>query len=264
MIKRIVTLCICIAFLIFTFVYRKTWREESIDSLSIAKLLLLAKEPLGQTMYVWGGGWNEEDTGAGIEARRLGVSPLWAEFAEKQNENYDYNDTRYQIHLGLDCSGYIGWLVYNLLETCDGKEGYVTKSSDMASSLAKKGLGELTLAAQVTDWQAGDIMSMDGHVWMSLGMCEDGSVVLIHATPPGILLSGTKLADGSDSMAVQLAKKYMSDSYPKWYEKYPKTACGYSYLMESDRMRWSEAVLSDKQGLRNMAAQEVLKWLFGY
>ena len=37
--------------------------------------------PVGSTMYVYGGGWNEADTGAGIEAVTLGVSAEWAEFA---------------------------------------------------------------------------------------------------------------------------------------------------------------------------------------
>ena len=55
-----------------------------ISTPSLAKLLLLAKEPLCNTMYVWGGGWNEADTGAGLEARSLDVSPAWASFASKQ------------------------------------------------------------------------------------------------------------------------------------------------------------------------------------
>lgn len=235
---------------------------EPIEPHSIARLLLLAREPLGQTMYVWGGGWNEEDTGAGVEARTLGVSPAWAEFAAKQDANYDYDDTRYRIHDGLDCSGYIGWLVYNLFETQDGEEGYVMKASDMAADFAIRGWGDYTGAERVYDWKAGDIMSMKGHVWMSLGMCEDGSVVLLHASPPGVILSGTRLEDGSVSQAELWANEYMSTYYPEWYEKYPVVGRDYNYLTDSDRMRWSEDVLSDEQGLREMSAEEVLQWLF--
>lgn len=230
--------------------------------LSIEHLLFLAKEPLGKTMYVWGGGWNEEDTGAGVEAVTLGVSPIWEQFTEEQDAEYDFNQTKYQIHNGLDCSGYIGWLVYNLLETENGKEGYVVKSSEMARFLAKKGLGEYTESTQVKDWKPGDIMSMKGHVWMSLGSCEDGSVVVIHASPPGVILSGTSLPDGSESMAVKLAKKYMKENYPKWYEKYAVKACEYKYITDSDRMRWSEDILKDTYGLREKSAEEVLNWIF--
>ena len=230
---------------------------------SIERLLLLAKEPLGKTMYVWGGGWNAEDTGAGAEAVTLGISPAWEKFAGKQDADYNFNENRYQIHNGLDCSGYIGWLVYNLLESENGKEGYVVKSSEMARFLAQKGLGEYTESRDVKNWKPGDIMSMKGHVWMSLGSCEDGSVVVIHASPPGVTLSGTLLPDGSESMAVKLAKKYMKKNYPKWYKKYGVKACEYKYLTDSSSMRWDITCVEDIQGLQKLSAGKVLEWMFG-
>ena len=230
---------------------------------SMERLLLLAKQPLGKTMYIWGGGWNEEDTGAGTEAVTLGVSPKWEKFALKQDKNYDFNATRYQIHDGLDCSGYMGWLVYNLMETEDGKPGYVVSSSKMAKFLAEKGFGEYTESSKVEDWQLGDIMSMEGHVWMALGSCEDGSVVVLHASPPGVTLSGTVLSNGDESKAVKLAKTYMKKYYPKWYEKYGVKACGYEYLTDSDQMRWSEELLKDRYQLRRKKAEDILEWMFG-
>lgn len=229
---------------------------------TIEKLLLLAKDPLGKTMYVWGGGWNEEDTGAGIEAVTLGISPAWEEFALKQDADYDFNETRYQIHHGLDCSGYIGWLIYNLMETVNGKAGYVVSASKMAEFLSEKGFGEYTENTLVKDWQAGDIMSMDGHVWMSLGMCKDGSVVVLHASPPGVTLSGTLLPDGSESMAVALSNQYMRQYYPQWYKKYSVKPCEYKYLTDSGRMRWYPEIVSDVQGIREKGAEEVLQWMF--
>ena len=48
-------------------VYRKSTLKE---------LLLTALQPVGSTMYVWGGGWNEADTGAGPDAVTIGVSAL--------------------------------------------------------------------------------------------------------------------------------------------------------------------------------------------
>ncbi len=94
-------------------------------------------------MYVWGGSWNEEDTAAGIEACTIGVSPRWAEFAAMQSAHYNYRYTRYQIHDGLDCSGYVGWAVYNTFESENGREGYVVKSTNMAKNFADRGWGEL-------------------------------------------------------------------------------------------------------------------------
>ena len=233
------------------------------DTKSLLGFLQIAVQPVGQTMYVWGGGWNEEDTGAGAEAVTLGVSPAWAEFAAKQDETYNYQETRYQIHDGLDCSGYVGWAVYNVLESENGKEGYVLSSTKMAEEFASRGLGEYIPAKEMTYWQAGDIMSMKGHVWIAVGACEDGSVLLLHASPPGVIFCGTELADGSKSLAVSLAEHMMQTYYPEWYAKYPECSRPHSYLTNSSAMRWSREVLSDKEGLAGMSAEEVVFVLYG-
>lgn len=230
---------------------------------SVGDFLLTALKPIGNTMYVWGGGWNEEDTGAGIEAVTLGVSSRWAEFAAMQNASYDYQTTRYQIHDGLDCSGYVGWCIYNIMETENGKEGYVMKASQMAENFAQRGWGNFARVEEVTDYKAGDIMSMDsGHVWIVVGACEDGSVVLMHSRSPGVRIAGTALPDGSKSEAVYLAEKYMSTYYPQWYNRYPDCKANASYLTTSTAMRWNGETLSDEEGLTEMSAEEVLKWMF--
>lgn len=230
---------------------------------SLAKLLLLAKQPLCHTMYVWGGGWNEADTSAGIEARSLGLSPNWASFAAKQDSSYDYRTTRFQIHDGLDCSGYIGWLLYNLFETENDREGYVFPAHTVARELAARGFGTFTPAEQVTDWQAGDILSSHDHVWLSLGMCKDNSVVMLHATPPGVILSGSKLKDGKgESLAERLAASYMKTYYPNWYARFTMHSRDHRCLLESARLRWSRDVLQDTEGLRGRNANEVLQFLF--
>ena len=83
-------------------------------------------------------------------------------------------------------------------------------------------------------------MSKEGHVWMVVGQCEDGSVVLLHSTPPGVSLAGTLLEDGTKSQAVQLAEAYMSRYYPEWYSKYDGYGKDYSYLTDSSRMIFSQ------------------------
>lgn len=228
---------------------------------TIYNLLLTAIEPLGHTMYVWGGGWNEEDTAAGEEARSIGESLRWREFSDMQDGAYNYENTRYQIHDGLDCSGYVGWMIYNVFETTDGEPGYVGKATKMAEEFAGKGWGSYTPAGSVTDWKPGDIMSMKGHVWLSLGMCEDQSVVFLHASPPGVILSGTLLADGSRSRAVELAEHYMQTYYPDWYARYPECARAYQYLTDSGQMRWNET-LADEEKMQEMTAEEALQMLF--
>lgn len=229
---------------------------------TIANLLMTAKQPIGQTMYIWGGGWNEEDTGAGVEAVHIGVSSTWSEFAAAQDAGYDYKNTRYQIHNGLDCSGYLGWIVYNVFQQVDGETGYVMKATTMAKTFAEYGWGTYTPAGKVTDWEPGDVMSMKGHVWLSLGMCEDGSVVLMHASPPGVRICGTNLADGSKSQAVAVAESYMQTYYPDWYAKYPDCAETISYLSDSSQMRWNAQTLSDAEELQNMGAVQILEFLY--
>lgn len=224
---------------------------------SLLDFLRIACLPVGQTMYVWGGGWNEEDTGAGIEAVTLGVSPAWADFAEQQDTSYNYKETKNQIHDGLDCSGYIGWAVYNVLETVNGKDGYVLSSTKMAEEFANRGLGEYIPAQEMRHWQAGDIMSMKEHVWTVVGMCDDGSVLLLHSSPPGVSFCGTELADGSKSMAVLLAEQIMGTYYPEWYRRFPKCAVPQLYVTESSAMRWSREVLSDEEKIAEMSAEEV-------
>ena len=213
-------------------------------------------------MYVWGGGWNEADTGASIEAVTLGLSERWAAFAKEQDSGYNYKDHRYQIHDGLDCSGYVGWAVYNVMETENGGNGYVSSSTGMAQALADRGLGEYISREDMDRWLPGDIMSMKGHVWISLGMCGDGSVLLLHSSPPGVIFCGTALADGSDSQAVKLAQTIMSTHYPDWYARYPDCSRPASYLEKSSAMRWNTNVLADEEGIRQMSAEQVVNLLF--
>ncbi len=229
---------------------------------TIENLLRTALAPVGNTMYVWGGGWNEEDTGAGTEAVTLGVSPRWAEFAAMQDASYDYNRTRYQIHDGLDCSGYIGWCVYNVMEQESGKTGYVGKAKDMALAFSKYGWGSFTEASEVKDWKAGDIMSMKGHVFMVVGACSDGSVVFVHSSPPGVSMAGTLQKDSSRSEAVELAEQYMSTYFPDWYAKYPNCEREYTYISTASAMRWNRETLADEEGLTELPAKEVLERIF--
>ena len=70
-------------------------------------------------------------------------------------------------------------------------------------------------------FQTGDIFSMNGHVWICLGKCEDGSLVILHSTPSdsingqgggGVQING--VGDSENCQAVKLAEKYMSQYYP--------------------------------------------------
>ena len=233
---------------------------------TLKKLLQTGLQPAGSTMYVWGGGWNKADTGAGTAARTIGVSPKWKKFFNKQTSAYDYRTTRYQIENGLDCYGYIGWCIYNIMNTESGKKGYVMLAQNMAKNFAKRGWGSYRSADSVRNYRAGDIMSSSGHVWMVVGQCNDGSVVLLHSSPPGVQLAGTPTPSGkTNSRAVKLAATYMKKYFPKWYRKYPDCSVSYQYLTQYAQMRWDvsgKGVMSDPEGYRNTNANQILKDLF--
>lgn len=229
---------------------------------TLENLLRTALLPVGNTMYIWGGGWNEEDTGAGIEAVSFGVSPKWKEFADRQDSDYNVKEHRYQIHDGLDCSGYVGWIIYNVMETEENKEGYVTKSTDTAGHLANLGLGDFYDTNREKTFLCGDIVSMKGHVWISLGTCADSSVLLLHSSPPGVRFSGTRLPDGSQSQAVSLAQQVMETYYPDWYARYPACDVSADYLENVSLLRITDTVFPDADKLRALSPEELVTFLF--
>lgn len=240
--------------------------SETAQTSTLKKLLQTGLMPVGRTMYVWGGGWNKADNGAGTAARTIGVSPRWEQFFQKQTVSYNYQNTRYQIEDGLDCSGYIGWCIYNIMNKKNGKEGYVMPAQNMAREFAARGWGTYRPKSGVRDYQAGDIMSSGGHVWMAVGQCADGSAVILHSSPPGVQLAGTPSRSGrADSQAVALAQHYMKTYFPQWYVKYPNCAKDSNYLTQYAQMRWDitgKAVMTDPENYREKSADEILADLF--
>ena len=105
---------------------------------TLFSLLCAAMQPLGTTLYVYGGGWNLDDTGAGREAVTPFPSPAWKTFFLSQDEGYDYRRFRGSgcnpwHSAGLDCSGYLGWVIYAALHRKSGLESYVYPSTEMVS-----------------------------------------------------------------------------------------------------------------------------------
>lgn len=233
---------------------------------SVLDMLKIAAMPLGKTMYIYGGGWNERDDGAGRECLSYGLSERWSSFASTCNSGfnfreYDYKRDKEVIHLGLDCSGYVGWVLYNTL----GNGDYVFKSCDVVKKLAEMGLGERVERNNVSLRQAGDIFSSAcdccKHVFICIGQCSDGSMLLIHSSPPGVRLAGTPspIVKGM-SRAEMLAEKYMKKFYPRWYVKYPVIGADISYLTHYEQLK--NSFLNDSEGIRNMECEDILQRIF--
>lgn len=263
--KIVVILCLILLLLgiLAEVVYQESHGEKRA---TIELMLKKSMEPVGKTMYIWGGGWNACDDASGEESMQLGIRPQWECFAKMQDENYDFREYEFQREKGLDCSGYVGWVLYNTFETRGGNEGYVTTSTDMAESLAERGWG--CLLENPKEFLPGDIVSMEGHVWISLGTCQDGSVLLVHSSPPGVSVCGTSMpvsrmenveaGEVNTSVAIQLATKYMETYHSVWQEKYPNRKVALSYLENISVFRWGKNVMCDAEEFQRKSAEEIM------
>lgn len=230
---------------------------------TVKKMLTAAMEPVGRCLYVWGGAWNEADTGAGIEAMTIGVSPRWYQFFSENGSDYDYNKTRYQIHDRLDCSGFVGYVTYQIYGNRYSNTGYVFQSGTIPGKYKQLFGGQYIENRKVTDHRPCDIMGTNGHVYMVVGTCGDGSVLFVHASPPVVTLCGTPTPGGvTESEAVMLARTYMSKYRSESYSRFDTCSKGMSFLTSYNQFRWDMNVLSDPDGYRNMSAEEILNDLF--
>ena len=268
---------------------------------TLGNFLKTAMEPVGTTLYIYGGGWNWQDNGSSIQSETIGVSLDWVRFFREEDENYTYKskdgnednsdpsasyypygEYNEYYYAGLDCSGFLGWSLYNTFETESGGDGFVGFAVSYSKMLSDMGYGDWTqdIEAPVLnddyEMKPGDIMSINGHVWISLGTCGDGSIVILHSTPAdsrtgqpggGVELSAIGLS--GECEAYQLADRYMAEYYPEWYERYPvKLADPETYFTftgeNAGRFTWDteKGGLSDPEGVRDMTPEEVLAWLF--
>lgn len=230
---------------------------------TIKNYLAGAFQPLGQALYIWGGGWND--------STRKGLSPAWKTWYDSQNSSYNYrnyNDLSTTNRAkGLDCSGFVGWSAYQVMHTeSNVGYGYTVVSGEVGSAYVSRGWGSIITQSKLakTDYKLypGDIGYNDGHTWIVVGQCSDMSVVIIHSTPQaGVQLSGTTTPSGNyDSEAVALATKYMKKF--SGYTKYEyKPSCG-NYIRNGSYLRWKSSILSDPDGFKNMTADKILAQLF--
>lgn len=231
---------------------------------TIKNFLRTGISPIGSTMYIWGGGWNGFAGNNSEQKFKTGLSPKWRSFADKHKSNYNYVRYLLQREKGLDCSGFVGNCVYNVMETSNNRQSYVTSAYREGIYYSSLGFGKYVSNKLVGTRKAGDVMTCATHVWICLGECTDGSAVVLHSSPPMVSLAGTPSDKGvSNSKAVKLARKYMKKYYPELYKNYPNSVYrGSTYNSSYGRMRWNKKTLADPEGYKNMTAKKVLKDLF--
>ena len=269
---------------------------------TLKNYLKTALEPVGTTLYVYGAGWDWQDNLSSNQSMTIGLSQSWIDFFQQQDANYTYKNSADPAHsyyphkswnqyyyAGLDCSGYVGWVVYNVMHTQNSvntdNDGYVMSSTKMAKTFADKGWG--TWTRDIKSFKPGDIFSMSGHVWTVLGVCDDGSIVFLHSTPSdskagqgggGVQLSALNPNSDNDKNceAYKLVTKYMTKYYPEWstrydavlrsYDSYATPASGSTFKVTwSGNFSWNldGTGLTDPDGYANMSAAEILADLFG-
>lgn len=264
--------------------------------LTVKNLLMTALAPAGRTLYIYGGGWNWQDVGASNQVKSIGVSEDWFRFFESQdatftyrdkdgndenkdpaNSYYPYGEYNEYYYAGLDCSGYVSWVINNTLNKDRVETDYFAGATKLAKSLANRGLGEWTRDTDTI--KAGDIVSISGHVWISLGQCSDGSILIVHSTPsysragqPGGGVQISAIGTSEDCEAYKLADKYMSEYYKDWYSRYPVKLCDpevYKVFSGDNAgiFGWNTedngAGLSDPEGLCGKSANDVMIEIFG-
>lgn len=221
---------------------------------TLKSFLQNAMVPVGRTLYIWGGGHGGSDEAV------IGYLPGWATFfSEHATSDYDYSNYRYKYGSGLDCSGYVGWVLYNTVHTQSGNDSLTWLSSETAPAYASKGWATLAKNGEDETFKPGDVVSMSGHVWISLGQYSDGSVLLVHSSPKGVQISGTS------GTAYQMADTYMKKYFKSW--PYATRQVGSGYLHYVSKARWkvsgSGALLKDPDGVQKMTPTQVMNLLFG-
>lgn len=219
-----------------------------------------AIKPVGSTLYIWGGGHGKPDD------QRIGVNPSWATFYNKQKGSYNYQSHRFKQGAGLDCSGFVGWAVYQAMETKAYRGYYTTVSGSIGSMYSGKGMGTTKRSGKINNkYLPGDILYNSNHTWIVLGQCPDKSVVLVHSTPPaGVQIAGTPTPGGSySSQAIALAQKYMKKYHSNVVKKFGlRSSTGTSYLSAYSMFRWNASTLKDPDGYRNKNASAILSALY--
>ena len=281
---------------------------------TLKNFLATALEPVGTSLYVYGGSWDWQDVNSSNQAMTIGLSQSWIDFFQSQDANYNYknsanpsesyyphNSWNQYYYAGIDCSGYVGWAVYNLLNTenstvADNK-GYVMSATKQAGVFASnEGWGTMDMGDVLMDettgkpwvdedgdgrrvyegheFKPGDIFSMNGHVWISLGTCKDGSIVFMHSTPNTTNGAGVQIsAIGPDKNceAYKLANQYMNKYFPQWSERYGDQVLCLSFDSYTDvrektdagKFSWDlDGVISDPDGYADMTPAEILADLF--
>ena len=274
---------------------------------TLKNFIATAFQPLGTTLYVFGGGWDFQDLGTSYLGRTIGISKDWVKFFNEQTSNYTYKDSEKKnesyypfngyneyYYAGLDCSGFVGWSIYNTLNKESLAEpGFVMSAKLIANHMDKLKYGKWI--HKVEGWsednkdyklwanevKVGDILSTGTHVMIVLSKCDDGSFIIIHSTPSnsktgypggGVQMSAVNPNDdlSNDCEAFYLCQEYSQKFYKKWSERYDVKMVSVETTFnfqnsepETGLFHWNiNGRLIDPDNYSEKTAKEILRDLF--
>ena len=260
----------------------------------------------GTILYVYGGGWNcAYSTGGSPQSTTIGLPRSCIDFFQHRDGKYSYQKTLlsngtfvknpqksyYPFHgyneyyyAGFDCSSYLGWVLYNILNVESGKRSLNLSSTNVAKTYARWRYGTFTRRVfqpkqhKNSQFKPGNIVSVCGHVWICLGTCKDGSILFIHSVPScsihgryaggGVQMSAIGKSKQCD--AYRLANFYMRKYYPEWYKRYRPVLCNYNMYFntkhqDAGMFQWNltgSGLLRDPHNYVNKYPHEILKDIF--
>lgn len=197
---------------------------------TVLNLLRTAMQPMGTTLYIYGGGWNEQDTGADVAAVRR--SPLRRGALSFSRKTPPTTTAAFSTpgFAAADSTARDTSAGRSAPRCTANPKTRVTSAPrpKWRACSAARGLG--TLLRSPTDFLPGDVFSMSGHVWLCVGACRDGSLVIAHSSPTpdrtgtgrggGVQLSAIPACDSRPRCeAFDLARHYMR-RFPTWSARY--------------------------------------------
>ena len=266
-----------------------------------------ALSAVGSSLYIFGGTWNWQSNDNSLLSSHIGIPQSWIDFFNIHDASYSYKEYVYKnksvinkklsyypfnkintyYYAGVDCSAFMGWVLYNILHTKSNLQHKTTISSLITSDYLSKGWGKTLTAYELkkpknyknSQYKVGDIVSTKGHCWICLGTCNDGSIIFVHSSPGkesrlGELYRGSgpqisAIGNNDQCDAYKLADYYMKKYYPKWYKRYKIYLVSYEDYTnfansQNALFRWdtSGSFMSDPENYQNKKPEEILKDIF--
>jgi hypothetical protein len=265
-----------------------------------------ALSAVGTILYVYGGGWNcAFSSGGSPQSTTIGIPRSCVDFFQHRDGRYSYMKTPLKngqfiknpqksyypfsgyneyYYGGFDCSSYIGWVLYNILNTESGKRSLNVSSTHVAKTYARWNYGTFTRRVtppqnhKNSKFKVGNIFSVCGHVWICLGTCKDGSILFVHSVPRwsvygryaggGVQMSA--IGKNKKCDAYRLANFYMKKYYPEWYKRYRPILCTYQKYCNlkhkhAGMFQWNlsgSGLLKDPDHYANKYPHEILRDIF--